>query len=281
MTSSILIADNGGTKCEWCLVDNGKTKKFNTVGLSLYFLTANQVEDIIEKEVITRLKHLRPARLFFYGTGLGNKGNMQAMKIVLAKKFPKTIICADTDMLGAARALSGSDKGNICILGTGSNCCYYDGNKIKTNYPGLGYVLGDEGSGAYMGRKVIQHYLYNIFDEALKESFCSTFQLTKEEILEGVYKKEKPNYFLASFASFLLAHRGHYLIENIIEDALNDFFLLHLSRLKETRKYPTHFTGSVAYFFKDKIKELCNNYGMHMGKISQKPMSGLLSFHNK
>lgn len=276
---NILIADSGGTKCEWCLVSNGKRKKFLTEGLSPYFMSGEQISSIIQNKVIPKLKNQEPEHVFFYGTGLGNPANLVLIRKMLKKQFSTSVINAETDILGAARALSGLEKGNVCILGTGSNCCFYNGKKIAKNFPGLGYVLGDEGSGAYLGKKVIQHYLYDIFDTNLKAAFEATFSHSKQDILDRVYKQEKPNHFIAGFAYFLLQNRGHYLIENIIEDGLNDFFLLHLSRMKESTLYPVHFTGSVSFLFRDKIKEICYNYGMQPGRIIQKPMDGLLSFH--
>ncbi len=278
---NILFADSGGTKCEWCFIAEGKQKKFTTEGLSPYFLSSDAIQLVIHKKVLPRLKNIRPDNIYFYGTGLGIKANKLLLRKILKSAFPQSAIEADTDILGAARSLCGHEKGNVCILGTGSNCCSYNGKKITMNFPGLGYVLGDEGSGAYMGKKVIQYYLNDIFDTALKTAFDQRFSLSKQQILNAVYKQEKPNHFLAGFAYFLLEHRGHYLIENIIEDALNDFFLQHVSRLKACTKYPLHFTGSVAYFFRDKIKEMAYNYNMQTGNIVQKPMDGLIQFHIK
>ncbi len=276
---NILIADSGGTKCEWCFIAEGKQKKIITEGLSPFFLSADAIKTVIQKKVLPKLKNISPECIYFYGTGLGLKENKSLLKKILKAVFPQAIVEADTDILGAARSLCGNEKGNVCILGTGSNCCFYNGKKITVNFPGLGYVLGDEGSGAYMGKKVIQYYLNNIFDPSLKAAFDQQFALSKQDILQGVYTLEKPNHFLAGFAYFLLEHRGHYLIENIIEDALNDFFSQHLSKMKESTKYPIHFTGSVAYFFRDAIKEIAYNYSMLPEKIIQKPMDGLIQFH--
>lgn len=276
---NILIADSGGTKCEWCFIAGGKQKKIITEGLSPYFLSADAIQIVIQKKVLPKLKNINPDNIFFYGTGLGIKENKSLLKKILQSQFPDAVVAADTDILGAARSLCGQEKGLVCILGTGSNCCAYNGKKITHNFPGLGYILGDEGSGAYMGKKVIQYYLYDIFDTTLKVAFDKQFSLSKQDILNGVYKQEKPNHFLAAFAYFLIEHRGHYLIENIIEDALNDFFLQHLCRMKEHTKYPVHFTGSVAYFFRDKIKEIAYNYNITIGEIVQKPMDGLIKFH--
>jgi hypothetical protein len=182
--------------------------------------------------------------------------------------------------MAAARALCGTEKGIACILGTGSNSCYYDGKKIVKNSPGLGYVLGDEGSGAYLGKKVIQYYLYGTFDDELRGRFDLTYTTTAPEILENVYRKPLPNRYLAGFARFLADNRGHYMIENIIEDGLNDFFFIHLCKYKEIWNYPVNFAGSIAFGFKDVLQQLCNSYEFEFGKVMQHPMEGLIAYHS-
>jgi N-acetylglucosamine kinase-like BadF-type ATPase len=181
--------------------------------------------------------------------------------------------------MAAARGLCGREKGVACILGTGANSCYYDGKRIVKNSPGLGYVLGDEGSGAYLGKKVIQYYLYGTFDEELRGRFDLTYTTNASEILENVYKKPLPNRYLAGFCQFLADNRGHYMIENIIEDGLNDFFFTHLCKYKETWKLPVSFTGSVAFGFKDVLQQLCDSYEFDTGKIMRAPMEGLIDYH--
>jgi len=146
--------------------------------------------------------------------------------------------------------------------------------------PGIGYVLGDEGSGAYLGRKVIQYFLYDTFDEELRYKFDAKFVTTRLEILENVYKKPLPNRYLASFAIFLAENRGHYMVENIIEDGLNDFFFQHLCKFSESWKYPHHFVGGVAYAFKDVVKDLCKSYEFELGKVLRNPMEGLIEYYS-
>jgi N-acetylglucosamine kinase-like BadF-type ATPase len=149
------------------------------------------------------------------------------------------------------------------------------------NSPGLGYVLGDEGSGAYMGKKVIQYYLYNTFDEDLMERFKAKFNTNAVEILEAVYKKPLPNRYLASFAIFLAENRGHFMIENIIEDGLNDFFFNHVYKYRESWTMPIHFIGSIAFGFKDVLKDLCNSYELQLGRVLKNPMEGLIKYHQQ
>ncbi|MBS1946340.1 MAG: N-acetylglucosamine kinase [Bacteroidetes bacterium] len=277
---NILIADSGSTKCEWCLLSNGRKKTIYTQGISPYFLNGEQIESLLSRNLVPKLK-ADIDEVYYYGTGLGSMDNVTILKKVLRKVFKNAAIEAREDILAAARALCGKSKGIACILGTGSNSCYFNGKKIVQGISGLGYVLGDEGSGAYLGKKVLQYYLYNTFDEELRYRFDAKYVTNRVEILENVYRKPLPNRYLASFAIFLTENRGHYMIENIIEDGLNDFFFAHLCKFHEIWKYPVHFVGGVAYGFRDVIKDLCKNYEFELGRILQKPMDGLVEFHSK
>ena len=276
-----LIADSGSTKCEWCLLYNGKKKIVNTHGISPYFLKREQIVAILENDLVPELKNAEIEELHFYGTGLTNPANEKIVRLALKEVFSTAEITLEDDLLGAARALCGHEKGVACILGTGANSCYYNGKKIVKNSPGLGYILGDEGSGAYLGKKVIQYYLYKTFDEDLTHRFNKQFNVTKDEILDSVYKKPLANRYLASYAIFLAENRGHYMIENIIEDGLNDFVFNHLYKYEETWKMPINFTGSIAFGFKDVLQDLCNTYELELGNVMQSPMDGLIEFHKE
>ncbi|PWT71133.1 MAG: N-acetylglucosamine kinase [Bacteroidetes bacterium] len=277
---NILIADSGSTKCEWCLLKARKKILIETTGISPYFLNGEQIVNTIERELYPGLKRNLPDAVYYYGTGCASPINRKMVRRALSKVFPSASIYVNHDLMGAARALCGNSKGIACILGTGSNSCYYDGKKIVKNSPGLGYVLGDEGSGAYLGKKVLQYYLYNTFDEDLRYKFDAKYVTTPVEILEQVYKKPQPNRFLASFALFLAENRGHFMVENIIEDGLNDFFFNHLCKYNESWKLPIHFVGSVAFGFRDMIHELSKTYEWELGQILQRPMDGLIAYHS-
>lgn len=277
--SVILIADSGATKAEWTLI-NGKNKgTIFTKGISPYFLSTAEISQLVEQEVKTAFKNTIIDEIYFYGTGCSNPTNVKSIKTALKNVFPQTSISVDTDLLAAARAVCGHNKGIVCILGTGSNSCYFNGKNIAKNSPGIGYVLGDEGSGAYLGKKVVQYYMYNTFDEDLRSRFDAKFVTTPTEILDNVYKKPLANRYLASFAMFLAENRGHYMVENIIEDGLNDFFFQHLIKYNEVWKYPVNFVGSVADGFKDVISNLCHSYEFELGTIMKNPMDGLVNFH--
>jgi glucosamine kinase len=277
---AIMIADSGSTKCEWCFLSNGKKQTVFTQGASPYFLNEDQMVTMIASELLPSLGKKIPTHVYFYGTGCAAASNRAQVKRAIKKIFPKAKIEVEHDLTGAARALCGRNKGIVSILGTGSNSGYYNGSKIVRNSPGLGYVLGDEGSGAYLGKKVLQYYLYKTFDRELHEKFYRKYQLEGDAILDAVYKKPLPNRYIASFTLFLAENRGHYMIENIIEDGLTDFFSIHLKSYPESGKIPVYFTGSVAFGFQDIVKELCKNLGWTPGKIRAKPMEGLIAYHN-
>lgn len=274
-----LIADSGATKAEWCLVRDGKKKTLFTQGISPYFLNTDEIAALLQKELVPKLKNVTIEQVYYYGTGCANPQNAKNVKKALQRLFTKAHINVQTDLMAAARAVCGHQKGIACILGTGSNSCYYNGKTIVKNSPGLGYVLGDEGSGAYLGRKVIQYYLYNTFDEDLRARFDARFVTNTVEILDSVYKKPFPNRYLATYTMFLAENRGHYMIENIIEDGINDFFFQHLCKYAEVWKYPVSFVGSVAFGFKDVIEELCQSYEFELGTVLKNPMQGLVNYH--
>src|ERR1700755_1615705 len=247
----MLIADSGSTKCEWCFISNGRKQIIETQGASPYFLNGPQLSAMMKEELLPSLKNKIPSAIYFYGTGLGAVENRTMFKKAIRTVFPDAEIEVEHDLTGASRALCGNNNGIVVILGTGSNSCYYNGKKIIKNSPGLGYVLGDEGSGAYLGKKALQYYLDNTFDEDLRYKFDTAYHTNRAEVLDNIYKKPLPNRYLASFALFLSANRGHYMIENILEDGLNDFFFTHLCKYSESWKFPIHFTGAVAFGFRD------------------------------
>ena len=226
-----LIADSGSTKTEWCVLEGGKKRSFITQGMSPYFVGGEQIQNILLQELKPQLGKAKIDRIYYYGTGCSNRDNVKIVKKEIQHVFPGTEISVDHDLMGAAKALCGDEKGIACILGTGSNSCYYNGSKIVKNSPGLGFILGDESSGAYLGKKVIQYFLYQTFDQELHERFQQKFAVTDGQILDAVYKKPLPNRYLASYAIFLAENRGHYMIENIIEDGLNDFFFIDIDWL--------------------------------------------------
>ncbi len=276
---SVLIADSGSTKTQWCLLSGNKKKMIATQGISPYFLNEASLEKILKDELLPKTGNIEVNEIFYYGTGCSNIANISLIKKGLKKHYTKAKINVNHDLLGAAKALCGDEKGIACILGTGSNSCYYNGKKIIKNSPGLGFILGDEGSGTYLGKKVLQYYLYNTFDAELMDKFKVRYPQTNGEILDQVYKSELPNRYLAGFVSFLIENRGHFMIENIIEDSINDFFFNHIYKYIESWTLPINFVGSVAYGFKDILAAMCKDYELKLGKVLKSPMDGLIKYH--
>lgn len=277
-----LVADSGSTKTEWCLMDGKQRSTYFTQGISPYFQTSVQIEELVRGELLPQMAADRlPEAVFFYGTGCSGEQSVGIVRKALHAVWPQAKTEVNTDLLAAARALCGREPGIASILGTGSNSCYYDGKVIVKNNPGLGFILGDEGSGALLGKKVLQYYLYQTFDEEMRFRFDEKFNVTQEQILDRVYRGPLPNRFLASFAPFLAENRGHYMIENILEDGLNDFFFNHLYKYSESWTAPLHFAGSVAWHFRDILEQLCQLYELQLGRILQNPMDGLAVFHEE
>jgi glucosamine kinase len=274
-----LIADSGSTKTEWCIPGVRKNLSFFTDGISPYFLDTKRISALVSSQLLPQIGKYSITEIHYYGTGCLNPDNRKMVVKALKQNFPDADIEVDHDLMGAARAVCGHEKGIACILGTGSNSCYYNGKKIVKNSPGLGYVLGDEGSGAYLGKKVLQYYLYNTFDEDLRSRFDAKYVTNSSEILDNIYKKPLANRYMASFTLFLAENRGHYMIENIIEDGLNDFFFNHIYKYGESWKYPIHFIGGVAYGFRDVLQDLAGGYELTVGKIMKNPMEGLAIYH--
>jgi glucosamine kinase len=278
---AILLADSGATKCEWFLAESKEdTKTVFTQGISPYFFNEEKTVALLQQELLPQLpKSAVIEEIHYYGTGMRNPVNVEMVRKSLSAVFEKAEIEVNDDMLAAARALNGRKEGLACNLGTGSFAVYYDGNGIAKQAPGIGYILGDEGSGAYLGKKVLQYYLYNTFDEELRYKFETRYGASPVDILENVYRKPLANRYMATFCLFLSENRGHFMIENIIEDGLNDFFFTHLCKFSESWTNPIHFVGGVAFAFHDIIRELCLSYEFEQGKVLKGAMEGLIQYH--
>jgi len=276
--SLTLIAESGATKTDWVLVRKGKKERqLKSSGINPYLQNKDQVMEALKADVQLEEK---VDRVFFYGAGVSGKENKQILKEVLKDHFGCKEVEVESDMLAAARGLSKDKKGVICILGTGCNSCYYDGAKIKDQLPSLGYIAGDEGSGNHMGKRILQYYAYNTFDTELRMYFEQHIDSSLPDILDKLYRQPFPNRYLATYVRLLTGNRGHFMVENIIEDCLNDFFHHHLFKYRQSWKHPIHFTGSVAYVFGDVIRNLCEQYELELGNILQNPLEGLVAYHS-
>jgi glucosamine kinase len=278
-SKNILIVESGSTKTDWCLLKNKKATHYKTQGINPFFLSQSEIIAILENELSLNPEKIEIDKIIYYGSGIANSEKKEILKKCLRYHFGTRAITVEGDMLAAAQATCQQEKGIAAILGTGSNSCYFDGKKIVENQPSLGYVLGDEGGGNAIGKKLLQYYFYEILEKDMCDAFEEYFKLTKSEILENIYRKPFPNRFLAQFAPFCFANRGHYIIENILEDVLNEFFINHIMKYKFAWKVPVHFCGSVSEEAKDVLQNLCYQYDLEMGKVLKSPMKGLIQFY--
>lgn len=278
--ASILIAESGSTKTDWYYTDKDGTNAVHvkTTGINPFLQTGEDIKAVVNNELQLVAQ---PEQVFFYGAGAGSDEKQVELQKILAACFPSSKVDVHGDMMAAARGLCGSEQGVVAILGTGSNSCYYDGVTMKSHATSLGYIVGDEGSGNHMGKQVLRYYTYKMFDDELLGAFEHLFGNDIGDILDNIYKKPFPNRYLARFAKLLVQNRGHYMVENIIEDSINEFFYQHILKYRETWVHPVNFTGSIAYEFKDIIANFCNNNEINLGKIIQSPLQGLIDFHTK
>lgn len=277
----LLVADSGSTKTAWRLVDkNKKIEHFHTEGLNPYFKSHGEIIEEIQGNLIPHFhKEVRVKNIFFYGAGCSSKEKCELVKDALLQCFPGAVVTVEHDILGAARATCGNAEGIVCILGTGSNSCLYNGKKIMNVIGGLGYILGDEGSGAHLGKSLLSAYLNHELPNDLHELFEKVYRLTKEEIDKRVYEMPLANRFLASFSKFIGDHKEHPFLAKMIELCLDLFFVKHVCRYPEYNSKPVHFVGSVAYYYGEILKKTALKKEIIVGKILPYPVEELTLYH--
>ena len=276
----ILIADSGSTKTDWIVVENGnKIHSYKTLGINPYFLDKEDIISIIKSDVNASRLIGNISKIHFYGAGCASSAKSELVKKSLQDVFKGSEINVEHDLLGAARALLNKGNGLVAILGTGSNSCKFDGGKIIQNIPSLGYVLGDEGSGAYLGKILVKEYLNGTLNRDLHNKFSLDFKLSSEEILDAIYRKPFPNRFLASFCPFLSKHISNPLIRLMVEEGITDFFETHILKYPDYNSLKVGFVGSIGYCFKDILKDVAKNKNVQLGKILKSPIEGLLAYH--
>ena len=283
----ILIADSGSTKTDWCLCHEGTiVSTMQTQGINPYHQNEEAIEQVLREELLPQLTTLCAGKpcpytdlnIVFYGSGCANTTASGRIKEAIEKVLGTTNATIHSDLLGAARALCGHDEGIACVLGTGSNSCLYNGKEIVANTPPLGYILGDEGSSAVLGRRLVGDCLKNQLPEAIRDEFLAEYNLTQEIILEKVYRQPLANRFLASLTPFLSKHREVPEIHKLLVESFTDFFVRNVKQYRRPW-LPIHFVGSIANAFSSELREAAESLGMELGNIMQSPMEGLVRYH--
>ncbi len=277
----ILIADCGSSKIDWCLIrqDGEVEKRFNTPGMNAVMLTREEIDARMLSELMPELDYDRTkvSNAFFYGAGCISEEVCGNVAGALKKILPKAKIEVHSDLLAAARAVCDHKAGIACIMGTGSNSCYYDGEKIVENVSPLGYILGDEGSGAVLGKRLVGDVLKKQLPEDLCQQFLAQYDLDLITIIHRVYRKPMGNKFLASLSPFLSEHMDCPQIKAIVVDEFGKFFDHNVSAYKHCDE--VNFVGSIAHYYRDVLKEVASSRGYKIGTILRTPMAGLIKYH--
>lgn len=276
----ILLADGGSTKVDWCLIDQGQlVKQIFTEGANPFFRTSEDISDELSRVLKPEIEKYKIDSIHFFGAGCAFPEKNEIIRIAINNVFDVSEIEVGSDLLAAAKGLCRKKKGIACIIGTGSNSCFYDGKEIKQNVSPLGYILGDEGSGAVLGRLLVGACLKNQLTEGLKEKFFQQFDLSPEIILDKVYKQPLANRFLAGLSPFLIQNIEDKTICSLVRLAFQDFFVKNVMQY-DYRNNTIHLTGSIAYHYREVLKSVAQELRLELGTIEQSPMEGLIKYYS-
>jgi glucosamine kinase len=283
-----VIADSGSTKTDWVLLQDGQAvADVTTQGLNPYYTGQDEIISVVQFEVMPAfnsfLNNAVLDEVHFYGSGCSVEQQIALVRQALLVVFSVKEVFVYHDMLGAARALCQQDQGLVCILGTGSNSCFYDGQQITASRPAPGYVLGDEGGGSYLGKQLIRDFIYGNMPQELKSYLAEELSLTIPDIYENVYKRQLPNRYLASFAVFIgqeLNGKFESYFYPLVEQSFQSFFDCHVLRYEQAHVVPINAIGSIAFYFQEMLQVVASNNGCSLGKIVKTPMEGLIHYHS-
>lgn len=278
----LVVVDSGSTKADWlCRSDNGEVFSYSTQGFNPFFHDADFVFHTLSNHTGLSTIASRVSHLYFYGAGCSSPSRNEIIKAGLSRFFTRAMVVVEHDLLGSARATCGAEAGISCILGTGSNCCAWTGKELVEGNFGLGFILGDEGSGSWYGRKLVTAYLYKMMPPAVHENFGRTYGIDKESAIQHVYHQPGANVWLASFAVFLTEHSDEAWIDQLVRHGQREFLTSCLAGFKAHKNLPFHFIGSLAYAFQKALREECSDLGIQAGTILHKPISAMMDYHLK
>lgn len=277
----ILVADSGSTKCDWILLkSDGEQIPTHTMGFNPFFHSSDLVEEKLNENEVMKTWAAQVEAVYFYGAGCSSEDRNNIIKAGLQRVFINASeILVDHDLTGAALATCYDKPGISCIIGTGSNSCYFDGTEVHEEVPALGYILGDEGSGAYFGKLTLANFLYHRLPAELTEALIAKHNLTKEDIFHYTYNHENPNVYLASFMKTIADFKSHPYVHDMIYNGLEKFADVHIKCYSNYQEVPVHFVGSIAFHFKEILEEVASKNNFKIGLIEKKPVTAILNYH--
>lgn len=277
----ILIADSGATKTDWLLVNNTNNTFITTAGINAYYMSGEAIISMLQDELMPSMPAKEVNSIYYYGAGCSTEAKCTKISVLLKGLFPNAAIEVNHDMLAAARSLCDSKPGIACILGTGSNSCVYDGQKITRQMVSLGYFFGDEGSGTHMGKLLITDYLRGDMPDHISDKLTDEFNLSLEFVLDNIYNKPSPNRFLASFAPFIQQNGMDVYIRQLITKSFSEFLKMGVMKFSDFEKYEVSFVGSIAFHFRDILLDVASQKGINICRIQKSVIEGLMEYHKE
>lgn len=275
----ILVVDSGSFKSDWMFNPSGRESlSYRTQGINPFFTPEKEIIKIIQsfKEIAPYINDI--SEIYFFGSGCTSPDRREIVSNAVTHVFKNAFVSVDTDLIGSAYATCGDQPGFISTMGTGSNISFFDGENVLASKFGTGFILGDLGSGAWFGKKLITDYLYGRMPSEISLEFGSVYDINKESVMKHVYQEPNPNAYLASFAPFLADHTENTYISDILYDGFEEFVKTNIFSYADYPDYECHFVGSIAYFYNEHLRVVCRNNNIRVGKIIQQPIQDLYAF---
>jgi N-acetylglucosamine kinase-like BadF-type ATPase len=276
------VVESGSTKSDWVLIENKNNQSFySTMGFNPYFHSSDRIESELRSnsDIMKVADSIRG--VYFYGAGCSSSELNQIVEIGLSRIFPNAEIQVEHDLLACAYSTYSGNPVISCIIGTGSNSCYFDGKNVSEEIPALGYILGDEGSGSFFGKQLISNFLYKRLPREISDDFIQTYNLGKDELIDRVYMRENANVFIASFMPFIAKHKSHEYIKKMVRDGFKRFLEIHVSCYRNYREVEVNFVGSISEIFEEQLREAAIEFGIQIGRIIRRPVDSLVNYHLK
>jgi len=279
----VAIVDSGSTKSDWVILDEFKNVflKTETIGFNPNFINIELIVPEIEKNKSLLSVKNSITKIFFYGSGCGVEKNREIIEEEVGKVFNNASIIVKEDLMAAAYAAYNGKPAIVCILGTGSNSCYFDGKDIKIKLPSLGFLMGDEGSGSAIGKQLVRRYFMQKLPHDLHTEFEDTYHLTIDVALQNMYHSSRPNAFLADFNKFVVERKNHPYFKEMISEEMKNFFEYQVLPYEESKESEINFIGSIAYYYENILRSVASELQLNVGHVVQKPIESLVSYHIK